>query len=308
MPRFSRGSPSLPPSSLPGCAATPTPPTERVDSKTRPSPRWLLLLGLLSTSCSLPLSPPSDGVGGASSTGCLGECDGSSGFSTSGFSVSVSTGSGPATCVDQPLPTVALDVDGTPVLPEPNTPVDVTIEGRVLSSPSDRLVVDTCPPGGDCMPSLSTLTLAGVPQGGVAVPADVFVSIRYYAAYAPSPSMPDGIGAHVVVTNLITWGSLSNVAWPYERTWFVAESMHGSGFVAPAGIDPVVIEELASFCGPTHHKLKVQVSGQPVALVDLGGTVAFNGDPSHPGSYTLTNLVNDDDATGVRRGYFMQGM
>lgn len=248
------------------------------------------------------------------SVSCLAGCSSNDSTGSGGGGVASTTtasgqgGAGGASggvCTKSAVPQLELTVEGVVQHTDPTKPTDVEIDGKVTQATAGSIVIDSCLPGNLCIPKLTTVSLAATGLPEKPVPVDAFVHVRYHAETAASGAMAQ----HLVVQNLATFGTEPNLVRSSQRVWLTIDTIDGGVVPMPVGLDPLPLGETASACSglPSAHALTLTPPGGKPLVVDVGasGTIDFAG--GLEGHYTVRNLVDDEDASGNHRGYWVVG-
>ncbi|XXX82349.1 hypothetical protein WMF30_26695 [Sorangium sp. So ce134] len=244
-----------------------------------------------------------DGTGGTDGTG---GADGTGGGDAGGSGGGGGNGGDGADC---PLPAqdsltwslTTLEGDTLPPA-EPadgagEPPVELSIQGRIVSSSVGAITLDVCPPDADCVPSLTTLTLAARGLPDVLVPEGVLVELRFQSQHGTN-GYTDFTAMHFTLENLPEWGGLSNPVAADDRIWLAAHDrfVTGGPNALTAAFDPFLVERL-DVCFSTHagnpvYAMQLSMPGSAPSSVTLGAgeDAAIHVTGAHGGDYVFRNL------------------
>lgn len=114
-----------------------------------------------------------------------------------------------------------------------------TLQGQVIETGADYMVIDSCPPNADCAPMINYLYVSS-PGLVLQTPTGVFVDLSILIDY------PMGCSQTLFMRNLPEWGGVSNMGWPAPTLWLAGSD----GSTTTLDGSPFWIEPEALGCYP----------------------------------------------------------
>jgi hypothetical protein len=232
---------------------------------------FCLLVAALATGCVSSSGSDATSTTGAGTTG-------SGGAGGAGTTTGDGTGGGES-CggVQLASATFKLDLDGAVV---PNQPLPAneewTVEGQVVASSPETVVINRCPPGMSCPITPATLTVTAPDLPSVLAPPGAWVRLRLRVDLIPGAFTP-GTSTLALVENLPDWMGSPNPISTTNRVWFAAYSDNIVPSKLPAGYLPYEVQKvLCSSCWTGNEAWRITFPGLAPVDVLSGAQVAFD--------------------------------
>lgn len=150
---------------------------------------------------------------------------------------------------------------------------DIVLQGQVHGIAADTVVLDTCPPGANCAPTLATLSLKA-DSFALGLPEGAFVELRMHV------ETPMGCGAKILITNLATWEGAANPVSPLPQVLLAASDGLESTFPeAPFAMDTVSVCTMGPAGGAEAFAFRFFAAGEAPGsgiTVPQGGSVIWS--------------------------------